>query len=161
MSKADRLLEEIRSHLDPGEHIVAGVMGTFEGKQFHMAGTMVATERRVVFFSTKLTGFDIESFPYERISSFEQGKNMVASGNTAEPKWIHRDSDMDGFVAYVRTAMAKKPDAVAASVGPIDVADQIRQQAGLRDAGLLTEEEFTAKKTELEPHVSVTSSRDS
>ncbi len=42
------------------------------------------------------------------------------------------------------------PEAVAAPTAPVsDVAAQLRQLAELRDAGILTDDEFAAKKTEL------------
>ena len=58
---------------------------------------MIATNKRLIFFAKKLTGFDLEVFPYKNISSFEMGKNLMghhvsffASGNKAQ-------SEMDSW----------------------------------------------------------------
>lgn len=54
---------------------------------------MLATDQRVVFYAKKLGGYDLESFSYGNISSFEQSKTMMgyqvsffASGNKVRLK---------------------------------------------------------------------------
>jgi len=92
-------------HLDADEEILASVMGAYEteimGNDSVRNGVFLATNRRLVFFAKKLTGFDFESFPYDKISSLEAGKNLMgkkvtffASGNKAAMKWIN-DGDVD------------------------------------------------------------------
>lgn len=58
---------------------------------------------------------------------------------------------LSGFVkdrAFQRNARAPESSESAATPQP-DVADQLVKLAGLRDAGILSDQEFTAKKTEL------------
>ena len=92
-------------HLDADEEILASIMGAYEteimGNDSVRNGVFLATNRRLVFFAKKLTGFDFESFPYDKISSLEAGKNLMgkkvtffASGNKAAMKWIN-DGDVD------------------------------------------------------------------
>jgi len=120
----------------------------------------VATDRRLVFFAKKLTGYDLESFPYDHISSIEMGKSMMghhitlfASGNKVAMKWIDKKQDVSGFVATVRGRMkggaGAGDGAPAPAVAELDAADQIRKLAELRDTGILTEEEFQTKKAQI------------
>ena len=77
MGKADKLLEQAKPHLEPDEVVRAAVMGAYEAKVMGSDsvrnGVLIATDRRVVFYAKKLGGFDLESFPYRNISSFQQG----------------------------------------------------------------------------------------
>ena len=156
--KFDKLLDQLGEHLDAGERVVASVLGAYEVKRLGAdstrSGVMAATDRRLVFYAKKMGGYDLESFPYENITSFEQGKGMsgpsvtfIASGNQAKLKWISK-GDMTAFMEAVRSRMGKRSAADAGSAEP-DIADQIRKLADLRDAGILSSAEFEAKKTDL------------
>jgi hypothetical protein len=123
-------------------------------------GILVATDRRVLFFAKKMGGYDLESYPYGNISSLEQGKTMMggtlkffASGNTASMKWIDvKKHHLGEFMTIVQSQMnaAKSAATPTQSDGPqLDIAEQIRKLADLRDAGILSDQEFSAKKTEL------------
>lgn len=154
MGKSEKLLEGAEAHLDSGEEVLHSVVGTYDavvnGKAHPRAGLLVATDRRIIFFSKRLTGFDFESFPYENISSFESGKRMLggnvtffASGN----KVTIKNAKLDGLgplVEYARSRMGR-----AAGASAPDLADQIRKLSTLRDDGILSDEEFEAKKAEL------------
>lgn len=145
-------------------------MGAYEAKVFGndsvRNGVLIATDRRVVFYAKKLGGFDLESFPFGNISSFEHGKSMMghhvafhASGNRVSVKWLTPPEAFAEFLAVVKEAMnakhivapqatpAPQPEA-RAYVGQ-DVMVQLRQLGELRDAGIVSSEEFEAKKTEL------------
>jgi hypothetical protein len=156
--KAVKQLEAAREHLDPGEQVLAYVLGAYEtkvlGKDSVRNGVCLATDRRLLFFAKKFTGFDLESFSYEKISSIEMGKGMMghqitffASGNEAKMKWINV-GDVTDFVECARAKMdsSSKPVSEPPAQDPIA---QIEKLAALRDAGALSEEEFMAKKAEL------------
>jgi hypothetical protein len=164
MAKLEKLTDQARDHLEPGEVIRAAVLGTYEtkimGSEAIRAGILLATDRRVVFYAKKLTGYDLESFPYGNISSFEQGKNMMghnltfyASGNRVHVKWIPTDVDLAKLTQEVKTAMNARhvtvQPAPQAAVAQPDVMGQLKQLGELRDAGILTQSEFDAKKAEL------------
>ncbi len=162
MAKLDKLLDQAKEHLDEGEEVLAVIKGTYEtkkmGNDWTRAGILAATDHRLVFYAKKMGGYDFEVFPYKEISSIETGKGMAghhvkffASGNEVSLKWIDRNSDVPAFVGVVKDQMkADHPTsaAPAASDAP-DVADQIRKLAQLRDEGLVTDEEFETKRTEL------------
>jgi hypothetical protein len=79
---------------------------------------------------------------------------IFASGNKAEIKNVNKD-DGKGMTDIVRHRISATKPAAATGGAPdatpvsSDVPDQIRQLAELRAAGVLTEEEFAAKKAEL------------
>jgi hypothetical protein len=161
MAKLEKLTEQAKEHLEPGEETLEIVMGTYEAKMLGRddiarSGIFVATDRRLVFYAKKMTGYDLEVFPYENISSIEMGKNMMghhislfASGNNVEMKWIDKKQDVPAFISAVKARMKGGAASAAPAGGASDSADQIRKLAELRDEGILTEEEFQAKKTQL------------
>ena len=160
MAKIDRLLERAKEHFDEGEEPLQTVLGAYEtkimGGDSVRNGVFIATNQRLLFYAKKLTGFDIESFPYANISSMEMGKNLMghyisffASGNSCKMKWIS-DGDVRAFVDTVKaqTAAAKSSPAPS-SEQPTDPVDQLERLGKLHAAGVLTDEEFSAKKAEI------------
>lgn len=164
MVKIDKLLEKAQEHLTEGEHVLASVQGAYEmkiaGNDSLRTGIFAATNKRLLFYAKKLGGFHIESFPYDHISSFEMSKGPMghkmaffASGNKATMKWI-KMGDIPAFTDAVRTRMGKvsatleTPAQASPEAAEPDASDQLRKLASLRDDGILTEDEFQAKKTE-------------
>jgi hypothetical protein len=165
MAKGSKNLQHLEPHLEAGEEVQAHVDGIYEtkimGSDSVRRGILAATDRRVVFFAKKVGGYDLESFPYGNISSLEQGKSMLgaslkffASGNTVAMKRIDvRKNNLGEFMTLVQSritdAKSSPPAAPASASGEVDIPDQIKKLADLRDAGVLSENEFSAKKTEL------------
>jgi hypothetical protein len=125
MAGLEANVKAAQAHLEPGETIIAAVLGAYEIKIMGSAslrnGVFMATDRRLVFFAKKLFGYDIEVFPYSKISSIEGGKGFMghhftffSSGNRVSMKWIKK-GDVDGFFAHVSGAIDKnqgRPDQV-------------------------------------------------
>ncbi len=167
MAKASKNLQHLEAHLEAGEEVQAYVEGRYEtkimGSESIRKGVLAATDRRVLFFAKKVGGYDLESFPYGNISSLEQGKEMMtggtlkffASGNTVTMKWINtRKNNLGEFMTLVQSRMNEAKTSLSfpppsADPGGMDIADQIKKLADLRDAGILSEDEFSAKKAEL------------
>lgn len=106
-------------HLKPAGPIISGYM------QFTMAG---ATELRAKFGRQS---FDAAS-----------DENSIMFTKKEQPYFeALRDS--------IERAQAAQRRPQQAAAAPPDVADQIRSLAGLRDAGILSEDEFQAKKKDL------------
>ncbi|MNB67242.1 hypothetical protein D3C81_309200 [compost metagenome] len=158
MAKIDKLVNEALNHLEAGEKNIAAVMGAYEckimGKDTLRNGVFLATDRRIFFYGKKMFGFDAESFPYSNISSYEFGKGAMgrtisffASGNKVRMKWINI-GEVDSFMSVIQEKAGKKEQS-ADSKESVDVVDQIKRLAELRDQGILTEEEFSAKKQKL------------
>lgn len=117
MAGRDKTLVHFSQHLQEGETIAADVFGTYEGKilgkDVLRNGILVATNQRVVFYTKKLFGHELESFYYNRISSIQGGKNffgefvtIVTTGNTATLKWI-KGGETKVFVDYVNKQISK------------------------------------------------------
>jgi hypothetical protein len=150
------LLKRASAHLASDEEVLVSVPGVYEsevlGQDFPRNGLLIATDRRLLFYGQRFTGYDIESFPYENISSFEQGRNVYggyvhffAAGNRVEVKWIQRRRDFAALVAEVKSRMGRPRPAQSSSDAPA----RLRELARLRDEGLVTDEEFAEKKAEL------------
>lgn len=99
-------------------------------------------------------GYDLESFPFENISSIEQSKGLMghtitfyASGNKASMKWISK-GDVPSFMEYVQSNLGKSNVASTNSANS-DIPSQIQKLSELKDQGILTDDEFNQKKTEL------------
>lgn len=166
MAKIDKLLAHAEAHLQAGETMTASVMGAREvvmmGTSSTRSGVLIATDRRVVFYAKKMWGFDLESFPFEKISSFEHGKSAMghyvtfyASGNHVSVKWLTPAKDFEAFLEVVKTAMTSHASSASgrgtedASHSRSDIMQQLRELAELRDAGIVTTDEFERKKVEL------------
>lgn len=122
------------------------------------SGVLIATQRRVTFDAKRLGGHEIESFACKNISSFESGKNIMggsvtfyALNNRVRVRWINPPHAAQGFVKTVRDRMHEiQPAETSTSANASeDVFAKIQQLGSLRDSGVLTEEEFATKKTEL------------
>lgn len=155
MASIEKLRAQAQEHFQPGETALATVKGTYETKLAGFAdsartGIMIATDRRVVFYAKKLGGYDLESFPYEKISSVEVSKGwtghvvkLCASNNISALKYIN-EGDPAKFAQEIQDRIGS-----AASPRESDILSQIRKLSELRDAGVLTESEFSQKKAEL------------
>jgi hypothetical protein len=101
MAKYETLLNEINANLDPDERILSSVMGTYAGKisdkNSGKNGILVATDKRLVFFSKNAlgSGYAFENFHYSNIGSTEISKGMMGysitfsiSGDKITLKWI-------------------------------------------------------------------------
>lgn len=99
----------------------------------------------------------------ERLASLQQAK-AARSGRTAAPVEVSPDHvcEMCGKRGHDRsfhvpgayrpsTAASKPaaPQAAPSAAKPVDSIEQLRQLGNLRDAGVLTDEEFAAKKAEI------------
>lgn len=150
-------LKTLPSHLSEGEQVLNLSSGMYDGAN----GLVVLTDRRVIFIEAGLGRSRFEDFGYDKITSVQTSSGMMfgeltihASGNKAEMKNMLKDRAKE-IGEYVRNQI-NAPAAVHTSGAPPvaapvtdDPADQIRKLAALRDEGLLTDEEFQAKKRDL------------
>jgi hypothetical protein len=159
MAGYDSNLKAVGAHLDQGEQVFASCFGAYEtkvlGQDSVRTGVFLATEKRVLFFAKKLFGYDLESFPLTKVNAIEMSKGMMGksitmkmSGNDVKVKWIN-NGDPEALVNYVREHMGEHKSTAPTSLSTDDIPAQIQKLAGLRDAGILTEDEFNSKKTEL------------
>jgi hypothetical protein len=152
-----REVKKLPALLDEGEQVVNLGQGTYDGRQ----GLVVVTNRRILFSEEGIVRSRLEDFPYDRISSvqtstgFTAGEiRIFASGNKAEIKDVMPKERVPEIADYVRARLQRKdePSTVAtprqASAEP-DPLDQLKKLGELRDAGVLTADEFEAKKASI------------
>ena len=162
MARIDRLLKKAEPHFDEGERALQTVLGVYEttlmGQDLVRTGILVATDQRLLFYAKKLMGYEFESYPYANISSIEMGKNLAgqhiaffAIGNEVRLKWI-REGDVRAFVDAVKAQMenAKSGSAPGRSTEQAaDYVEQLERLGKLHKEGVLTADEFSAKKAEI------------
>lgn len=154
--KLDKLVAEAKSQLEAGEVIQQAVLGAFKTKRLGAdsarVGALIATDRKILFYGKKTFGFETEIFPFSSISSIELSKGVIghkisifASGNKAEMSGI-ASPNVNEFLSYVRENLGSKP---ASSVAALSAADELKKFAELKDAGIISDEEFNAKKKQI------------
>lgn len=102
-----------------------------------------------------------EMIPIKSITSVTSKKgalnntvvSVITSGNTIDFRVSHKEAaivkDTLNRLILAGPTAAEVPAAAAPVAAAPNVTEQLQQLASLRDAGVLTEEEFTAKKMEL------------
>jgi hypothetical protein len=119
----------------------------------------VLTDVRLLFLFHGIVGQAKEDFPLRLISSVQTKSGLMTgelkvfvSGNHSVITSIVK-SDLEPLAAAVRQGMAAQHAAVAqpqaAAPHATDPYEALQKLASLRDAGILTSEEFEAKKQEL------------
>jgi Bacterial PH domain/Short C-terminal domain len=158
--KREQLLADLQPVLHAEEKVLALATGLIDvkrvGTKTSRRGTLAATNQRLLGYTKKLGGHDVVELPYHLISAvnskkgFGYGKiTLASSGGDAEMSSIDKD-DVDPLVTAIREQMAAAgPGARAESRTEPDVTDQLKKLGELRDLGVLTPEEFEAKKSEL------------
>lgn len=145
----------LASILTPREHVVAIAVGTYE----KVLGALILTTDRLVFFDRSLASQTIEEFYLEAIQSLGTNQRMTGetisistSGRKAEITGVHH-GEGEALASAFRELRHDRSSAAAstAQARPVenDVMDQIRKLGELHDSGVLTADEFTAKKAEL------------
>lgn len=154
---ANRELRKLAGHLWEGEKVSMLVSGTY-GRG---TGLLVLTDRRLLFTYEGWTNATTEDFAFDNITSVQWSSGMMlgtvtifAAGVKAEIKNVDKGNGKQ-FVDQVRSFLAtSKPAQQAATAPPTPAAgsdpmEQLRQLGQLKDAGVLTDEEFQTKKAEI------------
>lgn len=157
MAASKHLEKFTKSQLLTGETVIASQRAYRKDTAFE--GLAILTDRRLCFFRAGALSDKFEPFPLSRISSVEARKGLLVF----EMK-VHTSGDeisltlMEGadagadFVRKVQEAMLGEAPATPAP-GPApsgeDPIAQLEKLGGLRAAGVISDEEFAAKKAEL------------
>jgi len=153
-----REIKKLPELLGEQEDVLNLARGEYDGKE----GLIVVTDRRVMFVEQGMIRSNLEDFPYDRVASVKSETGMrsgkltiFVGGNKAELKDIHPKARVTEIGDYVRgrisagssskTPTQATPTPVVAD-GPME---QLKKLGELRDAGVLSEDEFEAKKAEL------------
>ena len=132
------------------------------GRYNNGRGILVATNRRLIFIDKGMLSLKVEDFSYDKIASIESKTGMVfgsltiyASGN--KEKFEYADKELlRGFADFLRVRISTQKSQSSPVSSPVEnssstisVADELEKLAGLRDRGIITEEEFSAQKAKL------------
>ena len=155
-----RKLPEI---LNDGELPRMITSGSYKGTRSRSAGigVLVATDRRVLFIDKGLfNSLTVEDFPYSTIQSVEASTGMMwgtivikSAGNAEEIGNLAKERT-HAFANVIRDNVreSQSPSSVIAPATvapPVSLADELLKLAQLRDAGILSEEEFEGQKAKL------------
>jgi Bacterial PH domain/Short C-terminal domain len=151
-----REIKKLISYLWDDETVDLMASGTYGAG----TGLLVLTDRRLLFLKEGVFSKTTEDFPMEKISSVQWSSGVLlgaltvfASGNKAEIKSVNKD-DGKHIADTIRERLSSKAayrpaqEETGAAHQP-DVYEQLAKLGQLRDAGVLTPEEFDAKKAEL------------
>ncbi len=133
-----------------GEELEACLIG---GLPLPYKTVLAMTEKKLVCYRKTLTGFKLETVPYSQISSVNASKgifghSIVAYGaNNSIGLGLIKQSDekVEKFVVAVRQKVSEI-EGRNKSTSKEDISAQLLELDQLRQQGLITEEEFTAKK---------------
>jgi hypothetical protein len=147
--------------LHDGEVVIDATTGTIVarrmGAEVSRRGSILVTDRRVILFTKKIGGYEMNDHVYGLLTALDYKKNMMfgdmtlaASGDRTQVTKIPK-SDVERVAKRIREQMAHSHAPVQAAAAPTSAspADEIRKLAGLHAEGFLTDEEFGAKKRQL------------
>lgn len=130
------------------ERAVKGTLGSGNG-------LLVGTDRRAIFIDKGLIGLRVEEYPYDKISSIQFKTGMMlgeisihTSGTAAEIKNVQK-AETRTFAEWLRTRISQKAAPSGTASTQDDPMSQLAKVAELHKAGILTDEEFAAKKKQL------------
>ncbi|WP_345377145.1 PH domain-containing protein [Frondihabitans cladoniiphilus] len=148
-----REIKKLESHLWEGEVVVQLATGTYGSG----TGIIALTDRRLLFLKDGIMQQVSEDFPFEKISSIQWNSGLVlgkitvfVSGNKAEITNVTKQTGK-AIVDAVRNRISSgsAPSEAATTSAADEIFEQISKLGALRDSGVLTAEEFDAKKTQL------------
>ncbi len=150
-----RELKALHEILGEGEAVLNMAAGEYDGRQ----GLLVVTERRLIFFEKGLARSRQEDFPYSKVSSIQTETKMMSgrliifvSGNKALIKSVLPKERVVEIGEYVRQRISDalpNPPVPAPGSIPTGPAERMRHLQAMRDQGLVTDEEFQAKRSEI------------
>ena len=147
---AGREIKRLTAHLWEGEIVERMTAGTYGVGQ----GLVVLTDRRLLFTKDGMMSQKTEDFPIAKISSVQWSSGMIqgsiiifTSGNKAEIKNVAK-ADGKEIVDLIRGCLSATPQSSPPVAAQPSVADRLLKLGQLRDAGVLSDEEFAAMKSE-------------
>lgn len=156
---AKRELSRLHEILGDDEKVLELARGTYGSR----VGLIVLTDQRILFYNEGWTGSINQDLPLRECRSVAVGSGVLYSSvliqardnSVAISKVIKEDAARIVKAARKQLHLVKTPQSAIQTQGLIDAAatkspmEQLKQLGELRDAGIVTQEEFEAKKTEL------------
>lgn len=155
INKAKHVLTEGEKILD-----VTTGMGSVRrmGDETKRNGALLVTDKRVIFFTKKLGGYEMSDHVYSMLTAVDYKKgivygnvNLSASGDHYHISMVPKN-DVERVAQCIRSQMgAIKAHSSDGNVSPanVNIPLQIKKLALLHEQGILTDNEFSSKKAEL------------
>jgi len=164
MSATDKHLEHFSSKKIRGdERVETSLKGFVTGKEKDskdalMTGRLILTDQRVCFYRKGIIGDKFESIDLPNITSIES--SSLLGHRTVKLYSTHNDLTFNSFkpkeefeqlVTKIEMKMSaeRAPKSKVIALSEAEPTVQIKKLADLHEAGILTAEEFTAKKAEI------------
>jgi hypothetical protein len=161
--KRQQLIDDASPVIHEGEQVLDLTTGVARvrrvGANSSRRATILVTDRRVIVFSKKLGGYDVQDYAYGLLTGVDYKVGLTsghlslrASGDSADVQQVQKN-DVERVAQAIRQHMAVAHPVAAPLAPPVteapDFAAELRKLAALRDDGLLTEEEFQARRAKL------------
>ncbi|WP_145526607.1 PH domain-containing protein [Yersinia rohdei] len=152
------------SHLKSGESVVAwsdgyigNVMGS--GKNTQRNGVLLVTDLRVTFYRKGIIGEIIQNIPLKSITSIERkstlGHRVIrlhTSHDDLEFKTFSKEGELqliDAIELGRGLTTSNNTEAVKSEENKEDEFSKLKKLAQLKEAGIISEEEYQVKRTDL------------
>lgn len=158
--KQQKQIDQAAKVLQPGEVVLDVTTGMIEVTRMDSKksrkGAILVTDRRVILYTKKLGGYEMYDHVYGHLTAIDYKKGMLygsitlaASGAETRISQIPKD-DVERIGKALRERIAEAHEQGQPGTGAsVNAADEIRKFSELHDAGILTDDEFTAKKKQL------------
>jgi len=163
MSDTDKHIDNFASKkMRLGENIEISVKGYVSGKEKNskdalMTGRLILTDQRVCFYRKGIIGEKFESIDLPNITSIES--NSMMGHRSVKLYSTHNDltfnsfkpkEEFDPVVSEIEQRMnaTRTPQAIPTASDNTPTM-QLERLAGLHESGILTAEEFSAKKADI------------
>lgn len=157
--KRQQIVTDAQPVMQPGESVLDATTGLAEvkrmGSKTRRRASILVTDRRVVIFSKKLGGYDVQDFAFGLITGVDHKKGMTsghltirASGDSADLSQVEK-TDVERISQVIRDRMALTATSTAPANTSVSLADELTKFVKLRDSGVLSAEEFAAQKSRL------------
>lgn len=156
-----RELKRLQDHVWPTEVVERMATGSYGGG----LGLLVMTDKRLIFLREGIMSSTLEDFPFDKISSIQWSSGMLLgkitiflSGNKGEIDQVDK-KDGKAIADHVRSRISSLCEASVAEVptpqqvtspnatpSHLELLQQLHQ---MKEAGILSEDEFASKKAEI------------
>jgi PH (Pleckstrin Homology) domain-containing protein len=159
-NKRQQISFDVGEVLEPGEELLDVTTCLAEvvriGHKTARRATLALTDRRVIVFSKKLAGHDVQDFAYRQLTFVDHKRGIMFGGielraadDRVRLEQVER-GDVKRIVATIRDRMSAPHAHRSSSAQPVaSAADDIRKLAQLRDEGLISSEQFEEKTRQL------------
>jgi hypothetical protein len=156
-AEQQRQIDRAKEVLQEGEQVLDVTTGMVEvhrmGSKTSRRGAVLVTDRRVILYTKKIGGYEMYDHVYGLLTAIDYKKGMMygnltlaASGDRTHVSQVPKES-VERVAKEIRARMAAAHE--HGRPGAVSAADEIKKLAELHAAGILTDEEFAAKKKQL------------